>query len=229
MPPRNLNSGGPRGLAFYDFDGTLVSGNVVDQYLWYARRDRNWWRQLRLAFRGPRLKLTDLRSREAFNHLFYREYGGFLESWLRSEATKLYAEYVRPHLYGGVEELLASNVKEGFVNVLVTGSLDFAMAPVVEMLGFEELLSNRLEFVNGQATGRLLPPVLAGTEKVRAMLDLCRRYNVEPVNCRAYSDDLSDLPMLTAVGQGFATNPKASLGRVASKHNLQTLELGRRA
>ena len=50
--------------------------------------------------------------------------------------TDLYADYVRPHLYEGVEELLQRNREEGFVNVLVTGSLDFAMAPVVEALGF---------------------------------------------------------------------------------------------
>lgn len=228
MPPLNPTSS-PRGFAFYDFDGTLVSGNVVDQYLWFARRDRGWWRLVRLVLRGTSLKLAELRSREAFNRLFYREYGGFPEAWLRVEATHLYAEYVRPNLYEGVEELLASNVKEGFVNALVTGSLDFAMAPVVEMLGFEHLLANRLEFVDGQATGRLLPPVLAGAEKAIAMLNLCRRYNVDPVNCRAYSDDLSDLPMLAAVGQGFATNPKPSLRRIAAKHNLQILELGRRA
>ncbi len=228
MPPLNPTSS-PRGFAFYDFDGTLVSGNVVDQYLWFARRDRGWWRLVRLVLRGTSLKLAELRSREAFNHLFYREYGGFPESWLRAEATNLFAEYVRPNLYEGVEELLASNVKEGFVNTLVTGSLDFAMAPVVEMLGFEHLLANRLEFSSGRATGRLLPPVLAGAEKAIAMLDLCRRHNVDPVNCRAYSDDLSDLPMLVAVGQGFATNPKPSLRQIAAKHNLQILELGRRA
>ena len=100
---------------------------------------------------------------------------------------------------------------EGFVNVLVTGSLDFAMAPVVENLGFEHLLANRLEFAHGRATGRLLPPVLAGETKVEAMLELCRRYNVEPVDCRAYSDDTSDLPMLEAVGEPIATNPKPRL------------------
>jgi phosphoserine phosphatase len=81
------------------------------------------------------------------------------------------------------EALLERNRSEGFVNVLVTGSLDFAMAPVVEKLGFEHLLANRLEFAQGRATGRLLPPVLAGETKVEAMRDLCRRYNVEPMSC----------------------------------------------
>ena len=226
MPPPNPSS--PRGLAFYDFDGTLVSGNVVDQYLWYARRRRSWWRLLRLAVLAPWLMLADLYSRTLFNHLFYREYRRFPEAWLRGEAPALYADYVLSHLHEGVEALLERNRAEGFVNVLVTGSLDFAMAPVVNGLGFDEMAANRLEFAGGRATGRLLPPVLAGEEKARAMLDLCRRYNVEPAQCRAYSDDMSDLPMLEAVGQPIATNPKPALRRAALARNWRVLDLRRR-
>lgn len=219
-----------RGLAFFDFDGTLVSGNVVHQYIWYARRAGSSWRLLRLAALAPVLKLSDLYSRELFNHIFYREYRRLGADWLAREAETLFTEYVRPHLYEGVELLLAQNRAEGFVNVLVTGSLDFAMQPVVRELGFAELLANRLEFDGrgGRATGRMLPPVLAGAEKVRAMLDLCRRYNVEPANCRAYSDDKSDLPMLEAVGHPTATNPKPSLRRIAAARRWPILDLGRR-
>ncbi len=215
-------------LAFYDFDGTLVSGNVVHQYLWYARRERSLWRQIRLAILAPGLKLADLYSREWFNRLFYREYRRFPEEWLRAEAANLYTDYVRSRLYDGVEALLERNRREGFVNVLVTGSLDFAMGPVREHLGFVHLLANQIEFSHGRATGRLLPPILAGEAKVRAMLELCRRYNVEPMDCRAYSDDSSDLPMLEAVGHPVATNPKPALRRVAAQRNWPILDLPRR-
>lgn len=215
-------------IAFYDFDGTLVSGNVVHQYIWFARRARSVWRLLRLAALSPALKLSDLYSRELFNEIFYREYRRFPETWLRAEASNLYDGYVRPHLFEGVEALLARNRAEGFTNVLVTGSLDFAMEPVMEKLGFAHLLVNRLEFAGGRATGRLVPPVLAGVEKVNAMLDLCRLYNVEPVNCRAYSDDTSDLPMLEAVGEPFATNPKPRLRRIAQERRWTIVDLPRR-
>jgi phosphoserine phosphatase len=102
------------------------------------------------------------------------------------------------------------------------------MAPVVEKLGFEHLLANRLEFAQGRATGRLLPPVLAGETKVEAMRDLCRRYNVEPMSCRAYSDDTSDFPMLEAVGEPVATNPKPGLRRIAVERKWAILDLPRR-
>jgi HAD superfamily hydrolase (TIGR01490 family) len=223
-----LNPPDPRGLAFYDFDGTLVAGNVVDQYRWYARRAHSAWRPVRLAVIALMLLLADFFSRELFNRLFYREYRRFPEQWLRAEAVNLYSDYVRSHLYEGVEELLQRNREEGFVNVLVTGSLDFAMEPVVEALGFSHLLANRLEFARGRATGRMIPPVLAGAEKARAMLDLCRRYNVQPVNCRAYSDDTSDLPMLEAVGEPTATNPKPPLRRIAAERRWPILDLRRR-
>jgi HAD superfamily hydrolase (TIGR01490 family) len=215
-------------FAFFDFDGTLVTGNVVHQYLWYARRDGSVWRQLRLAVLAPVLKLSDLYSREVFNAIFYREYRRFSEKWLREEAANLFEAYVKPHLFEGVESLLARNRGEGFSNVLLTGSLDFAVAPVVERLGFDHVLANRLEFSRGRATGRLLPPLLAGKAKAAALDELCRRYNVEPVNCRAYSDDTSDLPMLEAVGEPVATNPKPSLRRIAFERKWTILDLSRR-
>ena len=220
-----------RRLAFYDFDGTLASSDVVDQYLWYVRRGKNPWRLARLIWRARELKRADRESRELFNRLFYSEYRGWPEAWLRGEAKNLFERYLRPHLHEGVELLLEGNRNQGFVNVLVTGGLDFAMAPVCDRLGFEHVCANRLEFEGGQATGRLLPPVLAGASKVEAMLDLCRRYNVEPMSCRAYSDDIADLPMLEAVGEPFATNPKPELKRIAEQNGWMVLAppFGRRA
>ena len=219
-----------KGLAFFDFDGTLVSGNVVDQYIWFARQAWQHWRLARLAWRGGDLKRTDARSREEFNHKFYREYAGFTRAWLEAESPRMYERYLKLKLFADAPSLVARNRGEGYLPVLVTGSLDFAMRPVVDALRFEHLLANQIEFgADGHATGRMLPPVLAGAEKVRAMHELASRYNVSLRDCRAYSDDTSDIPMLEAIGQPFATNPKPALRQEAARRNWPVLELGRPA
>ena len=77
-------------LAFYDFDGTLVSTNVVDQSIWCVRRQgfaKQALKLTKLLISVPFLLAIDWRSRKMFNVVFYREYRGFRKDWL---------EYRRP-------------------------------------------------------------------------------------------------------------------------------------
>ncbi len=61
----------------------------------------------------------------------------------------------------GVERLRACVAEKGAENVvLVSQGLDHVMRPLAQFLGVSRLVSNRLEFRNGIATGRLLDPVI---------------------------------------------------------------------
>ncbi len=61
----------------------------------------------------------------------------------------------------GVERLRACVAEKGADNVvLVSQGLDHVMRPLAQYLGVSRLVSNRLEFRNGTATGRLLDPVI---------------------------------------------------------------------
>ncbi|MEZ5400251.1 MAG: HAD-IB family hydrolase [Bryobacteraceae bacterium] len=212
------------GIAFYDLDGTLVSSNVVHQYLWFARR-RSPLRVAALAASVPLLKLSDLCSRRLFNRIFYRHYRGLNREWLEQMAGKMFDEFLAKHMFPGVPALLETNRNQGYRNVLVTGSLDFTARALAVRLGFDAFDANVLEFRHGRATGRLAPPILAGAEKVRAMEQRARRAGVPLADCRAYSDDTSDLPMLEAVGHPFAANPKPSLFREAERRGWPVVDL----
>jgi HAD superfamily hydrolase (TIGR01490 family) len=214
-------------LAFYDFDGTLVSTNVVTQYVWYVRRQpRPAAKLAKLALMVPALVAIDLASRRKFNEVFYREYRGMSEAFLRAEADRLFDELFRPAIHAGARELVARDRDDGFRTVLLTGSPEFALAPVARHFGFDVVLANRLEFANGVATGAILPPVLAGPEKVAAMRRLAHEYNVGTEHCKAYTDSKSDLPMLEAVGLPAAVNPDARLRREALRRGWPVLDLG---
>jgi len=72
-----------------------------------------------------------------------------------------YFEYVlkRQLKSGGVARLKQWQEEYGPV-VLVSQGLDHVMQPLARHLGVEQLISNRLEFRSGVATGRLLDPVV---------------------------------------------------------------------
>ena len=113
----------------------------------------------------------------------------------------------------------------GYRLILVSGGLDFAIAPAVRHFGFDDVICNHLEYNDGVATGEVTPPLLAEEEKVRAIEQYCREYNVDSAHSKAYSDSLSDLPMLECVGEPAAVNPDRGLRRAAEERNWPILDL----
>ncbi|MCC6588074.1 MAG: HAD family phosphatase [Bryobacterales bacterium] len=212
-------------LAFFDLDGTLVSSNVVHQYNWFARNSGDSMRRLRLLCALPRLGWLEMRSRRRFNEAFFQHYRGLRRDWLIESAPRMFEELLRPALYLGAPKLVEQNHREGYYTVLLTGSLDFAIEPLAAFLKFDRVVSNRLVFADGVATGDLEPPVLAEAEKAKTMRAILAEFNANPKHCRAYTDSTSDLPMLEIAGNPTAVNPSRGLLRIARERNWNVLDL----
>lgn len=217
------------GLAFYDLDGTLCSTNVVSQYAFlirkYPSRLRACLKYSKLILSVPVFVGLDFCSRRLFNEVFFREYRGMKQDWLRELSDSLFETITRPAIFPGAKALVDSDRREGFVPILVTGTPDFTLDPVVRHFGFEAVICNSLAYENGAATGRLSGPLIAGEEKVEAMKRLSYIHEVDAARSKAYSDSFSDLPMLEAVGLPVAVNPDRRLKRVAVQRRWPILDL----
>lgn len=207
--------------AFYDFDGTLASSNVVTRYLYFARRCRSpleSFHRTAIAVGGvPFWLLIDAWSRAAFNRQFFRLYAGMPESWLKEQAAGLFERETRPKIYPAGRKLLDRDRQEGYTLILVTGGLDFAVERTSAELGFDYLLANKMVFSDGVATGRLHEPLLAEQGKIDAIRTFCREHGVDPNSLKAYSDSYSDLAMLEMAAHPTAVNPDSRLRRVAAE------------
>lgn len=95
----------------------------------------------------------------------------------------------------------------------------------MKYLEIDEYVANRLEFVNGYATGRLLPPVMASATKAKWIREYAERENISLSNSYAYTDSISDLPMLSIVGHPAAVNPDFRLKQTALQHDWAILNL----
>lgn len=215
--------------AFFDLDGTLVHSTLVHTYAYYARNHRSILKSLfkfaNVVASVPLLILIDLYSRRAFNIYHFKRYKGMERDRLIGLADDLFETVTKPSIYPRAPDLVRDSKQAGYRNVLVTGTLDFTAQPVAEFLGFDELICNRLEFINHIATGEVIRPLIAEEAKVTAILDHCRRENIDLSRSRAYSDSFSDLPMLETVGEPVATNPDRRLRRVATERHWPVINL----
>jgi len=205
--------------AFFDVDGTLVRTNIVHAFAFYAMNQGSIlgtaWHTAKTILSVPLFLATDRLNRKTFNEIFYTYYRGQSEDRLETLADELFEEVLRPAVYRGTPQLLDAARRTGCRIVLVTGALDFTVRRLSEHLGADDLIANRMRFVNGVATGQVVPPIIEGAHKALAVRDYCVRHGMALERSFAYSDSFSDYPMLAVVGHPAAVNPDARLAGVA--------------
>jgi HAD superfamily hydrolase (TIGR01490 family) len=187
--------------AFYDLEGTLTGTNLVHTLAFYAQRQQGFLP----TFKKSALTLAEDR--------------------LRFFADELFEKTLKPAIFPGAFDLIRQSKKNGHRQVVLTGALDFSVEKLLDYLGIDDYVANRLEFVNGYATGRVLPPVMASATKAAWIREYAEKNNVSLSDSYAYTDSISDLPMLSIVGHPAAINPDFRLKQVALQHNWAILDL----
>ncbi len=215
--------------SFYDLEGTLVSTNLVHTLAFYAKRQSGILPTIKKSvstlLKLPAFGVTDLYSRNVFNEYFFRSYEGESEDRLRYFSEQLFEDVLKPAIFDGTFDLIAKSKKIGHKQIVITGALDFSVKPLCDYLGIDEFAANRLEFVNGHATGRLLPPVMASATKAKWIREYAEKNDINLSDSYAYSDSISDLPMLSIVGHPVAVSPDFRLKQTALQHDWAILDL----
>jgi HAD superfamily hydrolase (TIGR01490 family) len=215
--------------AFYDLEGTLVKTNLVHTLGFYARNQPGLLSSLKKSAATlvslPVFAITDQYSRKVFNDLYFKRYKGQSEDRLRFFAEELFQSVLKPAVFPGTYELIEKSRSLGLRQVVVTGALDISVDHLMTHLGITEYVANRLEFVNGLATGRLLPPVMAAATKASGIRVYAEREGLSLSDSYAYTDSMSDLPMLSIVGHPAVVNPDMRLRQTALHHDWPILSL----
>ncbi len=215
--------------AFYDLEGTLVSTNLVHTLAFYSKRQQGLFKTIKRSVgtlvKLPAFGITDLYSRNVFNEFFFKSYEGESEDRLRYFSEELFEEVLKPAIYPGTQELINQSKKLGQRQIVITGALDFTIDKLMDYLGIDVCKANRMEFVNGYSTGRILPPVMASATKAKWMREYAEKENINLSQSYSYSDSISDLPMLSIVGHPVAVNPDFRLKQTALQHDWAILNL----
>jgi HAD superfamily hydrolase (TIGR01490 family) len=122
---------------------------------------------------------------------------------------------VDPIVYDEAVSLMEEHRALGRAVVIVSTSGAEVVGPIGAMLGADDVIATQLEIVDGRYTGTIDYYAYA-EEKARAITALAAERGYDLEGCFAYSDSITDLPMLEAVGHPHAVNPDKELRRIAA-------------
>lgn len=122
-----------------------------------------------------------------------------------------------------VADVLAAQLA-GVPLVVVSDVQASYLGAVVEACGAEEVLCPSSATLPGYLSPRG-SDVTAGDGRAQAVLDWCRRRDIDPARCRAYSDEPGDAIMLDAVGEGVAVVRTPQMRVLAEQHGWSTIDL----
>jgi HAD superfamily hydrolase (TIGR01490 family) len=111
--------------------------------------------------------------------------------------------------------------------IIVSASPIEIVSAIADALGLEGAVGTRSEIVDGRYTGRLAGPFCYRDGKVTEIQRLARERGYDLSGSTAYSDSISDLPFLQAVGNPVAINADKELRAHAALHGWQTISVAK--
>ena len=123
-------------------------------------------------------------------------------------------EVLTPIIYAEALELIEEHKKAGHKTVIVSSSPIETVQPLGEHLGVDDVIATRAKLdADGRYTGEL-EFYAYGPHKADAIREMAVNEGIDLANSFAYSDSITDLPMLELVGNPVAVNPDRELTRV---------------
>jgi HAD superfamily hydrolase (TIGR01490 family) len=151
--------------------------------------------------------------------------------WHRVEIEQLVEETLEevadPLVYAEALLLIDEHKREGRDVYLVSASPIEIVRPVGRHIGVTNIIATK---VKTDAAGFFLPELevyAMGPGKADAIRDLAEREDIDLTESYAYSDSITDIPMMEVVGHPVAVNPEKELRKVAEEKEWPILEFER--
>ena len=210
-------------VAMYDMDRTITRSGTYSGFLIHVARQRQQWRLLLLPLVGLAgvawsLRLIDRSRLKAIN---LRLLVG--KRFRRTEIAPLAESYadkvVARGLHGAALEQLEADRAAGYRVLLATASFHLYVDAIAKRLGIEDVLATRLDEPDGadHVHARLSGDNCYGEAKFARISDWLAANAIirDAAHIRAYSDHVSDHPMLHFADEAVATTPSRKLKKLA--------------
>jgi fatty acyl-CoA reductase len=215
-------------LAVFDMEGTIISSNVVESYVWARMADAeaaDWPAELASVFsRIPAYLAADRRDRGEFLRTFFRRYEGVDVAGLDALIEDRVGEYMLEKASAAAIRRIREHRATGHRTILITAAMEAFVRPLAPL--FDVVIAADLAEREGRYTGYLATPPLVGEARAAWLRRYAEQEGADLRASYAYADSHSDLPLLRAVGNPVAVSPDSALFRVAKRRRWPIEEWG---
>jgi HAD superfamily hydrolase (TIGR01490 family) len=217
----------PAVAAFFDLDKTVISksstlafGRPFYQHGLISKSDALRTAACQLVFRVAGANHGQMER--------IRDWVGELtRGWPVERVTDIVARYldelILPYIYAEARALIAEHRGAGQDVIIVSSSGHEVVDPIARLLGADSVIATRMQVAGGRYTGEV-EFYAYGEAKAARVRELAAERGYRLADCYAYSDSVTDLPLLQVVGHPHAVNPDRSLRRIAGQRGWPVLE-----
>jgi HAD superfamily hydrolase (TIGR01490 family) len=208
-------------VAFFDLDKTIIAKSSTLAFT-------------RPMFRAGLLSGTTL-AKAGIAQAYYQAFGAdhgqvermrdelsaMTKGWDRAEiealVTETVNEVVAPLVYAEALAIIEDHRGKGRRVVVISASPEEIVRPLCRYLGIDDVIATRAQVDDeGKYTGEI-ELYAYGEGKAEAMRAMASADGIDLDASFAYSDSITDLPMLEAVGNPVVVNPDSELAKVAEE------------
>ena len=215
-------------LAVFDMEGTIITSNVVESYVWTRMADLEpdaWPAELFDVFsKIPGYLQIDRRDRGDFLRTFFRRYEGASVEGIDRLVREHVGEFMLQKASAAAIRRIREHRAAGHRTVLITAAAEPFVRPLAPL--FDVVIGAELEERDGRYTGFMSQPPLVGEARAAWLKRYASLEGLDLKHSYAYADSYSDLPLLRAVGNPVAVSPDASLYRYARRRRWPIEEWG---
>ncbi|MCZ2524572.1 HAD family hydrolase [Streptomyces sp. NPDC059506] len=220
----------PRTAAFFDLDKTVIakSSTLAFGRSFYRGGLINRRAVLRTAYVQFVFMLggADHDQMEGMRKYLSELCRGWNVQQVREIVAEALHALIDPIIYDEAASLIEEHHAAGRDVVIVSASGAEVVEPIGRMLGADHVVATRMVAEEGCYTGEVEYYVY-GPTKAEAVRELAASEGYDLARSYAYSDSITDVPMLEAVGHPCAVNPDRALRREAAERGWPVLSFNR--
>jgi HAD superfamily hydrolase (TIGR01490 family) len=219
-----------RAAAFFDLDKTIIATSSATAFRRPFLAEGLLTRRSMLRAAYAQLVFHMGGADEAQTERLRAQLSRMVTGWDTEQVAAIIAETLHesidPAVYAEAVQLIDEHQAAGRDVVVVSASGDELVRPIANLVGADGVIASRMQVVDGRYTGRI-DRYVYGQEKAEAIAELAAARGYDLAECYAYSDSITDAPMLAVVGHAFVVNPNHALRRLAEERGWGVLRFER--
>src|SRR5688572_4274398 len=205
-------------VALFDMDRTLVDTHTAKLYIRFQRDlgEIGLLEALRSSYWILQYTIGVIDAEQVARHVL-ESYRGKSNAWLTDRCQGWFKSHVLERVSAIGRARVREHLKAGHAVAIATSAVRQIAEPLAHELTIPHLLCSELEVRDGELTGAFVPPLCYGEGKLQRAKAFVESVGARLEDTAFYTDSITDLPLLEAVGHPIVVNPDARLRRAARR------------